>query len=137
MLTEKDYFKGAASPQIVENATVLLAKMNAFLEAYGGPITVSSGFRSPSHNKTVGGAKNSKHMSGQAIDLLDRDSALARYCVIKRADLEREGLYCEDPRCTKGWVHFQSVPPKSHQRFFIPSIEWASKVRGPLTLESL
>lgn len=37
--------------------------------AWGEPITVSSGYRSPALNKVVGGAKNSQHLSGEAVDL--------------------------------------------------------------------
>ena len=36
----------------------------------GGSITVSSGYRTPSHNKKVGGSKNSKHMQGKAADIV-------------------------------------------------------------------
>lgn len=38
-------------------------------EKWGGPIDVSSGYRSPSVNKAVGGVKNSQHMLGEAADL--------------------------------------------------------------------
>lgn len=38
-------------------------------EAYGKPINVNSGFRSPALNKAVGGAKNSEHMTGCAADI--------------------------------------------------------------------
>jgi len=37
------------------------------LEKHG--LRITSGFRSPEHNKSVGGAKNSKHMEGHAMDV--------------------------------------------------------------------
>lgn len=37
--------------------------------AWGGPITVNSGYRSPSLNKAVGGVSNSQHMKGEAADI--------------------------------------------------------------------
>lgn len=37
--------------------------------AYGKPIIVNSGYRSPELNKAIGGAKNSQHMRGQAADI--------------------------------------------------------------------
>ena len=38
-------------------------------EAYGKPITVTSGFRCEQLNRAVGGAKNSQHMRGEAADI--------------------------------------------------------------------
>lgn len=38
-------------------------------ELYGNPIFVSSGFRSLDLNRAVGGAKNSQHMKGEAVDI--------------------------------------------------------------------
>lgn len=37
--------------------------------AWGGPITVNSGYRSPELNKKVGGVSNSQHMKGEAADI--------------------------------------------------------------------
>lgn len=36
---------------------------------WGKPITILSAYRSPTHNKKVGGARNSQHMQGRALDL--------------------------------------------------------------------
>ena len=36
----------------------------------GAPISISSGYRSPAVNKAVGGAVNSQHLTGQAVDLI-------------------------------------------------------------------
>lgn len=51
----------------------LIALMNQCLdpirEAYGNPIYVNSGFRSPTVNKMVGGAPTSQHTKGQAADI--------------------------------------------------------------------
>lgn len=37
---------------------------------FGVPIHITSGYRSPSHNAKVGGAKNSYHMKGMAADVV-------------------------------------------------------------------
>ena len=37
--------------------------------AWGGPITVNSGYRSPELNKKVGGVSNSQHLKGEAADI--------------------------------------------------------------------
>jgi hypothetical protein len=38
-------------------------------KAYGHPITVTSGYRSPRLNAAVGGVKTSQHQRGQAADI--------------------------------------------------------------------
>ena len=37
---------------------------------WGKPIRIMSVYRTPAHNKRVGGAKNSQHLQGRAMDLL-------------------------------------------------------------------
>lgn len=139
MITIEQYFKDAlVAESIADNAADLLWRVNHFLMTWDREVRVSSGYRSPAYNKTLpGAAKNSKHMAGRAIDLADYDRALARFVFIKAEVLDACGLWCEDMRCTKGWVHFQSVPPASGRRFFLPSTEWAKKLSTPLTLEAL
>ncbi|MCB0975364.1 MAG: DUF882 domain-containing protein [Actinobacteria bacterium] len=47
----------------------LILKLEALREASGGPITIISGYRDPAYNQLVGGAKNSQHMYGRAVDI--------------------------------------------------------------------
>jgi len=39
----------------------------------GKPLTISSGFRCKTHNRAIGGAENSQHCLGTAVDLLCPD----------------------------------------------------------------
>lgn len=48
-------------------------------EAYGGPVKVNSGYRCPTHNARVGGAKQSMHMTGLAADLAPVDGDIKRF----------------------------------------------------------
>ena len=52
------------------NLTALVANiLDPLREAYGKPIVVSSGYRCPKLNRTVGGAAKSQHVTGQAADI--------------------------------------------------------------------
>ena len=42
--------------------------------AFGRPIRITSGFRSPSLNNAVGGVANSQHLTGEAADLVSDDN---------------------------------------------------------------
>jgi hypothetical protein len=55
----------------VENMTRLIkVVLDPLREAYGQPITVNSGYRSPALNQvTKGASKNSQHLTGEAADI--------------------------------------------------------------------
>ncbi len=46
-----------------------LDKLQALRDRLGKPLIVRSAYRSPEHNRAVGGAKASKHMNGTAFDI--------------------------------------------------------------------
>ena len=50
-------------PKLVE----LLDKVR---EHFGKPVTINSSIRCPEHNKAVGGASKSEHMTGEAADIV-------------------------------------------------------------------
>ena len=55
---------------VVENLEALVLNvLDPLREAYGKPIRVNSGYRSPRLNLVIGGAKNSQHMTGEAVDI--------------------------------------------------------------------
>lgn len=141
MITQVQYFMGrdvshanSLTADIRRNAGLLLLLVNELLsEAAAEGVqpgidaqthcAVASGWRPPGINaKTANAAKNSKHLSGDAIDIRDvRGRALAQWCLRNLDVLERLGLWMEDPRWTPTWVHLQRVPPGSGRRVYRPS----------------
>ena len=115
---------------VIANANELLFRVNNLLDkiqiAY--PDTqdardwrVNSGWRSVKYNATIpGAAVNSKHVTGQAIDLADPDGVLDNILFNDTTLLVEASLWLEHPASTKGWTHWQSVPPKSGNRVFFP-----------------
>ena len=58
------------SRTVAENLEALVYNvLDPLHEAYGKPIYVNSGYRSARLNLVVGGAKNSQHMTGEAVDI--------------------------------------------------------------------
>lgn len=108
------------SDELKKNLEVLLERVNKFRKEYNSPMYVNSGYRSPDKNAAVGGAKNSAHMSCQAVDFRDNDGKIKQYIADNKDILERCDLYMEDPDYTKTWVHLQSRPTKSGNRIFKP-----------------
>jgi zinc D-Ala-D-Ala carboxypeptidase len=46
-----------------------LDRLQALNDRLGNPLIVRSAYRSPEHNRAVGGAKRSKHLTGTAFDI--------------------------------------------------------------------
>jgi len=55
---------------IVDNRVYALSNVfEAIRDMYGKPIEILSAYRTPSHNRKIGGARNSQHVLGRALDL--------------------------------------------------------------------
>ena len=141
MITFADYFMGRRethpldlTPSIETEAQRTVDLANELLAAAladgieveinpGTGSQVSSGWRPPGVNSnTPGAATNSKHMTGQAIDLNDHNGKFKAWLMTGagQAALMRIGLWMEAPASTPTWAHVQSKPPGSGRRVFNP-----------------
>lgn len=117
------------------NLSVLLDRINVIREAWGKPLSVTSGYRSKEDHLRVykelaekrgvefDEAKipwGSQHLLGCAVDISDPDGKLYDWC---RRDMDKQVieaiLWCEQ-KDDQPRVHFQINPPKSGLRFFRP-----------------
>ena len=73
-MTAWDHFPDheLASPDIGEHAMnpVFMEKLVTLRKAFGKPMVLTSAYRTPEHNKLVGGALNGAHVMGRAVDVL-------------------------------------------------------------------
>lgn len=68
---EFDSKDGAEMPlEVLENIKKVAKNLQALRDAVLKPIKINSGYRSPSHNKKVGGVSNSQHVKGTASDIV-------------------------------------------------------------------
>lgn len=56
--------------QWVDRWAALSTLLDQIRDAWGGPIRVVSGYRTPEWNRRVGGAKDSQHVDGRAADIV-------------------------------------------------------------------
>lgn len=111
---------------IQDNLNELHRRVNIIRAAYGKPLHVTSGFRDPARNSAAGGAIKSKHLIGCAVDF--RDNApheFWNWCLTNLPLFVSTGLWLEDKRHTKTWLHVQIQAPRSGSRIFIPSSKTA------------
>ncbi len=86
-------------------------------DIYGKPISVTSGFRTKSHNKKVRGVANSKHLTGYAVDLSavseqdKRELLKALYAVgFRRFGIMFSAIHVDnDPDAPQSVWHYDAV----------------------------
>ena len=66
------------------------------------------------------GAPHSNHKQGLAVDRYDPHNSIDAWCLGHLDRLEAHGIWIEHPSCTPEWSHWQSVPPRSGKRVFMP-----------------
>lgn len=130
-LTNEDYLMGRIkeedlTPEEKADMEDLLDKVNRLLADFykNNPDEhergINSGYRTALINSAVGGAKKSKHMICQAVDIEDGNGKLDKWLTHFPEKLIEFDLYREHPDYTAGWLHVQIVGPKSKKRTFIP-----------------
>ena len=68
---EFDSKDGAQMPdEVLQNVKELATNLQVLRDELKAPIIINSGYRSPSHNARVGGAKRSQHLLGTASDIV-------------------------------------------------------------------
>lgn len=69
-LNEFECKSGAAMPEnVLINIKTLAIQLQVLRNALNASILVTSGYRSPEHNKKVGGSPKSQHVEGTAADI--------------------------------------------------------------------
>lgn len=90
----------------VKPCSELIAVCELVRLRFGQPVTISSGYRCPSHNEKVGGAPKSKHMEGIAADIKVRNTKPETVYEFLHETFPTSygvGLY-------KSWVHIDVRP---------------------------
>lgn len=110
---------------IQNNLKHLLDVINKIRDAYGNPLTVTSGLRTMAHHIEIYKQKalkagvpfdqskvpmQSKHLYGEAVDISDPHGQLKKWCISNLELLEKLGIWMEEFDSTPNWVHFQIVP---------------------------
>lgn len=121
------------SQDIQNNLNILLTKVNKVRSQWPSPWTVTSGLRTMEDHLRIYKDKaakagvtfdeskvpmQSKHLYGQAVDIFDPGLKITEWLKSNTEILEDAELWCEEGNAN--WVHFQILPPKSGNRWFLP-----------------
>ena len=104
---------GSDVVMIDESLVVLL---QCIREHFGKAVTITSGYRTGTHNTAVGGSRSSQHLLGKAADIQVADTtveAVAAYAESLMPDWGGVGRYPVKAGRAKGWVHVDTRAKKS------------------------
>ena len=109
------------SHEAIANLKRLCGWLEVLRERAGTPIRINSGYRSPQLNRKIGGAANSNHLTGCAVDIrVSGMEQLIQYAAIliqyaNETHQEFDELLLEKNRYGAIWLHF-SVRPSGNRR---------------------
>jgi hypothetical protein len=101
-------------------AADLAERVSRLVDHLGIKPIISSGFRTTEANRKAGGSRSSAHLSGEAVDLEDKDGKIAILINARPDLLATYDLYMENTNYTSKWVHLQTRPTLSGRRIFVP-----------------
>lgn len=102
-LAERKGIDNTPSSEIVSNLYVLADGLERARTVLGEPITITSGYRSPKLNSSLGGAKNSQHTQGLAADFKVQNMTPREVCFVL---MENEDFVRFDQLIQEGkWTH--------------------------------
>jgi uncharacterized protein YcbK (DUF882 family) len=91
---------------VLPNILQLAKNLQVLRDAIGKSISITSGYRSPQHNKKIGGAKDSQHVKGMAADIkvsgmTPKEVALVIEGLIEQGKMKQGGI-----GIYPSWVHY-------------------------------
>ena len=104
------------SHEAIANLKRLCVWLEVLRDKVGQPIIINSGYRSPQLNRKVGGAANSNHLTGCAVDIRTSgyEQAIVFAAILinyaKESQQEFDELLIEKNRYGAVWVHFAVRP---------------------------
>lgn len=116
----------------LSRARVLAGEFEAIRAAVGKPIVIGSAYRTPAHNKRVGGAANSQHVEGRALDLYPpKAMSVERLYQIVRERAAHPDSAIQGIGIYPTFVHFDIRPQGNRLTVWHGSRAWAERDTVP------
>ena len=120
--TEKELGIEGANAIIKKNMNTLVDKVLDPLREKVGAIRVNSGYRTPAHNKQIGGATNSQHCRGEAADIFPLKKDIDEVFSIIIREFKYDQVILERNNAGARWIHISYNTAGNRQKAMTASV---------------
>ena len=103
--TEKELGIEGANAIVKKNMNTLVNKLLDPLREKIGAIRINSGYRTPAHNKQIGGATNSQHCKGEAVDMFPLEKDIDDVFALIIREFKYDQVILEKNKSGSRWIH--------------------------------
>lgn len=120
--TEKELGIEGANAIVKKNMNTLVDKIIDPLREKVGAIRVNSGYRTPAYNKQIGGATNSQHCRGEAVDIFPLEKDIDDVFAIIIREFKYDQVILERNSRGSRWIHISYKIEGNRQRAMTASV---------------
>ena len=114
--TEKELGIEGANAIVKKNMNTLVDKIIDPLREKVGAIRVNSGYRTPAYNKQIGGATNSQHCRGEAVDIFPLEKDIEDVFAMIIREFNYDQVILEKNSRGSRWIHISYKAEGNRQR---------------------
>lgn len=120
--SEKELRIEDAPERVKSNMKLLVEKVLDPLRTKVGVIRVNSGYRTPAHNKEVGGSPTSQHITGQAVDILPLEKDINDVFALIIREFKYDQVILERNSRGSRWIHISYKAEGNRQKAMTASV---------------
>ena len=114
--TEKELRIEVAPERVKSNMKLLVEKVIDPLRTKAGAIRINSGYRTPEHNKRVGGSPTSQHITGQAVDIFPLKKDIDDVFALIIREFKYDQVILEKNNAGARWIHISYKEEGNRQK---------------------
>ena len=114
--TEKELGVEGANAIVKKNMNTLVNKLLDPLREKVGPVRINSGYRTPAHNKQIGGATNSQHCKGEAVDMFPLKKDIDNVFALIIREFKYDQVILEKNNAGSRWIHISYKSEGNRQK---------------------
>ena len=120
--SEKELRIEDAPERVKSNMKLLVEKVLDPLRARVGVIRVNSGYRTPEHNKQIGGSPTSQHITGQAVDIFPLEKDIDDVFALIIREFKYDQVILEKNNAGARWIHISYKEEGNRQKAMTASV---------------